>query len=248
MRTIRMTVAYDGTDFAGFQAQNGQRTVQETLEGAVCQITGAATRVAGAGRTDAGVHARGQVISFRTTSPLGPLALRRATNAVLPPDVVVVDAADAPADFHARFSARARSYRYTIWNAPERAVADRRLVYHWRSYLDDEAMDRAAQGLVGRHDFAAFSGSLRGRERPTTTIRTVFRLQCWRDRHTVLIDAIADAFLPRMVRNIVGSLLSAGMRPVSADEVAAILAGRDRRLAGATAPAHGLCLTGVWYD
>src|SRR2546423_1676944 len=156
MRTIRVTVAYDGADFAGFQAQAGPRTVQQALEAALLGVTGVATRVAGAGRTDAGVHASGQVVSFRTASSLAADAFRRALNANLPADVVVLDLVDAAAGFHARFGARARSYRYTLWNAPERTARERGATYHWRGYLEVAGMDRAAQTLVGEHDFAAF--------------------------------------------------------------------------------------------
>ncbi len=243
-----MTVAYDGTNFAGFQIQPGRRTVQATLETAIARVTGVATRIEGAGRTDAGVHATGQVVSFRTASCHEPAVLRRAVNAILPEDVAVVSAVEVEAGFHARFSAKGRGYRYTIWNAPTPAVLNRRYVYHWRAVLDVDAMDRAAQLLVGRHDFAAFGGTTHGYERPTSTVRTLFRLHCWRDAQCVVVDAAADAFLPRMVRNLVGTLLRVGMGQVRPPDVEAMLRGGDRRLAGVTAPSLGLCLTRVWYD
>lgn len=243
-----MTVQYDGTDFAGFQVQTGQRTVQGVLEAAASRVIGAPTRIAGAGRTDAGVHASGQVISFETASRLGPSELRRAFNAVLPDDVAIVAAADAPEGFHARFSATAREYRYTIWNAEERTALGRRFCYHWRAFLDAPAMDRAARALVGEHDFAAFAGATRSRERPSTTVRTLFRLQCWRDGSRVCVQAIGNAFLPHMVRNLVGTLLLVGRHQITEDEIRAILAGRDRRRAGRTVPARGLCLVAVLYS
>jgi len=247
MRTIRMTVQYDGTDFAGFQVQVGQRTVQATFEAAVQQVTGAAVRVVGAGRTDAGVHATGQVVSFQTGSTLTPGELRRALNAVLPPDVAVLEVADAPPGFNARFCARSREYQYTVWNAAERTAIGRQYAFHWRSYLDAAAMDRAAGVLVGRHDFAAFAGSTRSSERLMNTVRTLFRLHCWRDGHRVIIQAVADAFLPHMVRNLVGTLLPVGMHQATAEDLRAILDSRDRRRAGRTVPARGLCLTNVQY-
>jgi tRNA pseudouridine38-40 synthase len=243
-----MTVAYDGTDFAGFQVQRERRTVQGTLETALAAVTGATVRVEGAGRTDAGVHATGQTVSCRLPEGLAPAQLRRALNAQLPEDVVVQDLAEAPPSFHARFSARGRGYRYTIWNAPVRNVREQRRVYHWRSWLDVDAMNDGAQTLLGRHDFTAFSGSLRGRTQPTTAVRTLFRLHCWRDRDYVVIDAAADAFLPRMVRNLVGTLVPVGMGQRRARELAEILASGDRGQAGPTVPARGLCLTQVWYD
>ncbi len=242
-----MTIQYDGTGFAGFQVQVGRRTVQETLEVAINRVTGVATRVVGAGRTDAGVHATGQVVSFRTTSPMRTAALQRALNAVLPEDVVIVVAVDAPPGFNARFSALSREYRYTIWNSTERPVVGRQYVYHWRAPLDVTAMDQAARLLVGRHDFAAFAGSTASAERTVNTTRTLFRLHCWRDGQRVIVQAVADAFLPHMVRNLVGTLVPVGMHRMTADDVRAILASRDRRRAGVTVPARGLCLTRVEY-
>lgn len=247
-RTIRLVVAYDGTDFAGFQFQSGHRTVQDVLEAAVAQVTGAAIRIQGAGRTDAGVHATGQVVSFPTESRLAPAELRRALNGVLPDDVAVVAARDAPPGFHARYDAVARGYRFTIWNAPELLVLGRQYAYQWRSFLDVAAMNAAARTLVGQHDFAAFAGSLRGRERPTSTLRTLFRLHCWRENERVYVDAAANAFLPRMVRNLVGVLLLVGRGQIPAEEVRTLLTSRRRLDRGITAPAHGLCLTHVWYD
>ncbi len=215
---------------------------------AIARVTGLETRIAGAGRTDAGVHATGQVVSFQTTSRLSTSALQNALNAVLPEDVAVVSAMEAPPGFHARYSARSREYRYTIWNAPERPVVGRQYVYHWRSYLDAEAMDRAARVLVGRHDFAAFAASMASTQRAASTVRTLFRLHCWRDGQRLIIQAVADAFLPHMVRNLVGTLVPVGMHRATADDVKAILASRDRRRAGITVPARGLCLTRVVYD
>jgi tRNA pseudouridine38-40 synthase len=248
MRTCRLTVAYDGTEFAGFQIQPGRRTIQETLEDAIGRITGERVRVDGAGRTDAGVHAAGQVVSFRLAADLDVAELRRAVEAVLPEDVTVLDAAEAPSGFHARYSAHGRCYRYTIWNAPERNVFERRFSLHWKSLLDVGAMDEAAQLLIGRHDFAAFSGTLRGRERPTTTVRTLWQLRCRRVDRMVFVDATADAFLPHMVRNLVGTLLQIGTRKLAVNGAIEILSARDRRTARVTAPARGLCLTKVLYE
>jgi len=248
VRTIRLTVAYDGTDFAGFHYQAGQRTVQEVLETAIGRVTGATTRIEGAGRTDAGVHATGQVISFGTESALAARDLGRAINAVLPDDVGVRGARDARPGFHARYSAVARGYRYTIWNASSPLVLGRRYAYQWRHFLDVSAMNRVAVPLIGKQDFAAYGGSLRGRERPTTTVRTLFRLHCWRDAERVYVDAMANAFLPRMVRNLVGALVQAGMGQTTARDVTMALESRTRPAVAITAPPSGLCLTQVWYD
>jgi tRNA pseudouridine38-40 synthase len=248
MRTIRLTIAYDGTDFSGFQAQTGRRTVQETLEDAITRITGEAIRVEGAGRTDAGVHASGQVVSFRIASGLEFTPLIRGIDAILPADVGVVDAKEVSSDFRARYSARGRGYRYSISNASERPILDRRFVYHWRSRLDETRMHDVAQEFAGRHDFAAFCGTLRGRDRPTSTVRTIFRIHCWRDEERVFIDVAADGFLPHMVRNLAGTLIRVGMGQVSSADVRGMVNGTGPRIPTVTAPAHGLCLTRVWYD
>jgi len=247
MRTIRMTVQYDGTDFAGFQVQSGRRTVQGELEDALDRVTGAPTRIVGAGRTDAGVHAAGQVISFVTQSILEPVTLRRAANAVLPEDVAILDAAEATMGFNARYSARSRAYRYTVWNAEIRSAPDHRYTHHWRHFLDVESMDEAVQRLVGRHDFAAFSTASHGRERPQSTERSLYRAHWWREGARVCLEVVADAFLPHMVRNLVGTLLLVGMHQATPDKMVEILASGDRRRAGVTAPAKGLCLTHVQY-
>ncbi|HEX5414554.1 MAG TPA: tRNA pseudouridine(38-40) synthase TruA [Chloroflexota bacterium] len=248
MRTIRLTVAYDGTDFAGFQYQTGQRTVQEVLEAAIARVTGTPTRIQGAGRTDAGVHATGQVVSFTTENCLAPPDLGRALNGVLPEDVAVKSAHDAAPGFHARYAAVGRGYRYTIWNSVSPLIQGRRYAFQWRRFLDLPAMNRVAAVLVGRHDFAAYGGSLRGRQRPTTTVRTLFRLHCWRDAERVYVDAAANAFLPRMVRNLVGTLLQAGLGQITAAEARATLESRERSATALTVPPVGLCLTRVWYD
>ncbi len=247
MRTIRMTVQYDGTDFAGFQVQNERRTVQGVLEEALARVTGQPIRVVGAGRTDAGVHATGQVISFVTGSSLAPETLRRAMNALLPDDVAILDAMIAPEGFNARYSARSRIYRYTVWNAEVRSAMRQRYTFHWRQFLDAELMDQAIKRLVGRRDFAAFSTASYGRERPGNTVRSLFRAHCWREGAAVCLELGADAFLPHMVRNIVGTLLLVGMHQATPETMVEILASGDRRRAGVTAPAKGLCLTHVQY-
>jgi tRNA pseudouridine38-40 synthase len=152
------------------------------------------------------------------------------------------------AGFHARYSARGRQYRYTIWNAVGRDVFARKFRFHWKAQLDATKMDEAARSFLGQRDFAAFCGTLRGRDRPTTTERTLYLLRCQRDGHVVTIDAAADAFLPHMVRNFVGTLLLVGNGKLAATDVQMILDGRDPQKAGPTAPPHGLCLTKVWYD
>jgi len=247
VRNVALTLEYDGTAYHGFQVQLGQQTVQGVLEDALGQVTGAATRVYGAGRTDAGVHAAGQVVSFRSSSAIPASALVRALNAILPGDVVVTNGWEATDDFHARFSARGRGYRYSIWNSPVPTALRRLYAYHWRGRLDVDAMQVACSALVGTRDFASFAGAGDGQREVANTVRTVLSAHCGRDGDLVEVDVAANAFLPHMVRNIVGTLLWVGSGKIDPEGVSTILAGRNRALAGPAAPARGLCLTRVWY-
>jgi tRNA pseudouridine38-40 synthase len=244
VRNVRLTVAYDGTAYYGFQLQAGQPTIQSALEQAIRQVTQESSRVIGAGRTDTGVHAVGQVVNFRTTSALPLDELQRALNAVLPDDIAVSDIREAPDDFHARFSARSREYCYTILNRPVADPLRRHIVYHYARPLDVTLMDTACQHLVGRHDFASFGSQTSARG---TTRRTVYRAGCRREGDYVLVDITADAFLAGMVRSIVGTLLEVGTGKLTPDDFQAILLAADRRRSGPAAPARGLCLTKVNY-
>jgi tRNA pseudouridine38-40 synthase len=256
MPRLRLTLAYEGTAFAGSQMQPGRRTVQGVLEEAVQALTGTPIRVHFAGRTDAGVHAIGQVVHLDTARVMDEDGWRRALNAHLPPDVRVTSAAFAMDAFHARYSARWREYRYRIWNGPVAAPQDRLQVWHRRQPLALDAMAAAAQSLIGTHAFAAFAGLGKGApERAGETVRTV-RVAAWTAATcqwplagtSLTFTVEANGFLPHMVRNMVGSLgvIGAGAAPVT--WIAELLAGRDRRLAGAAAPAHGLTLWRVRYD
>ena len=251
-RNFALVVGYDGTDFRGFQYQPAQRTVQGELETALGRITSVPTRVHGAGRTDSGVHATGQVVNFTLHGTLDAPTLVRALNAVLPEDIAVSAARQVEPAFHARFSADARTYAYAIWNAPSRCPVRRRVACYVRTPLSVDAMAEAMRGLVGTHDFAAFSGSLtgyRGSERvgPPSTVRHVSHAEWHRRGSAVILTITANAFLPHMVRNIVGASLFVGLGKRNSDDVRRILASRDRRLAPPPAPAQGLCLTRVHY-
>ena len=244
-RTIWLVLEYDGTRYAGLQWQPNAPTVQAEIEAAIERLTGQPVRVKAAGRTDAGVHARGQVVTFVTASRLPVAELQRALNAVLPRDIAVLEARQVAADVHPRFSAVCRAYRYTILNTPVRSPLRWATTYHVSGPLDVAAMHEAAQVLVGQHDFAAFGGPMR---EGGSTVRTIYRISCQREGDLVLVDIEANAYLSRMVRHIVGTLLAVGRGKLSAGDVAGILASQDRTRAQAAVPAHGLCLMDIGYS
>ena len=250
-----MTLGYRGTRFAGWAVQNprtthGRPTVQTTLETALAEVVGHPVRVTAAGRTDAGVHAEGQVVSFDTTSSIPPAGLCRAVSTRLPEDIWVVEAHAAPPGFHARRSARRRWYRYAVWNAPSTPPAawqGRCLVERDAARLDLPAMRRAAHALVGRLDAASFATQAPpGR----STRRTIFAADWLQspDSPRLTFEICADAFVRGMVRSVVGSLLWVGQGHWTPDDFLAALTARDRRAGGPTAPAHGLTLHRVDYD
>jgi tRNA pseudouridine38-40 synthase len=254
---IRLTIEYDGTDFFGSQAQLGRRTVQSELERCLKPLTNEDVRVTFAGRTDSGVHAKGQVVNFRTCARHDPETYLRGLNAVLPEDLAVVSAGRAPEGFHSRFDAVRREYRYRVLNSPVRSPMLRRYAVHVFRRLDVGGMQKACECLLGEHDFASFTGSGKGIPvgdgdvRPGT-IRTVYTAKMSStaesdDRRLIDFDISANAFLPHMVRNIVGTLLWVGIGKIEWQEVDKILEARDRRLAGPTAPPHGLTLMKVNY-
>jgi tRNA pseudouridine38-40 synthase len=295
---VQATVAYDGTDFCGFQIQtlhqNAPRTVQGVLEQALLKITGQRTRIVVAGRTDSGVHALGQVIAFNTTwrsrrQPAhsdGPhsdalVDLHRALNAVLPGDVAILSLSQVQPGFHPRFDATSRAYRYTVWNHPVRNPLLRRTALWERRPLDVSSMSAALELLIGEHDFATF-GTAPGRKRgpadagsrahshsdglhsgahthdgPLTVRRVLAAKVTCGPMHPMhglspyetlcVIDIEANAFLYRMVRSIVGTILQVGRAKLSVEQFASVFASRERGRAGPTAPPHGLCLMAVNY-
>jgi tRNA pseudouridine38-40 synthase len=237
----RALVEYDGTDFAGFQVNPGKRTVQGILEAALARLgDGEEQRVDGAGRTDAGVHASGQVIGFTYAGRLTATDLERALEALLPPDVTVRDVRQVPDDFNPRFAARYREYRYTVWNGP-RSPLHERTALGLRAPLDTAAMARAGSAFIGRHDFRAFGVADR------TSVRTVMAVRVRRDGRLVTIDVRADAFLRGMVRRMVAVLLEVGLGKMEETAVRAALAGPGPAFDGASAPARGLCLRHVAF-
>jgi tRNA pseudouridine38-40 synthase len=248
VRTLKLTLAYDGSAYAGWQVQNNQRTLQETLEAAVKRITGEDLRVVASGRTDAGVHALGQVVSFATASTLAADTIQKALNAELPDDMVVWRAEDAPAGFHAIRDAVRKRYRYVMHDGPARDVFQRRYVWHVRRRLDDAAMHRAAQALRGRHDFRSFETGWPQRSSSVRTISDISLVRGWSSNDDlVALEVEADGFLYNMVRAIVGTLVQVGRGVRPETWPAEVLAALDRRAAGMTAPADGLFLVSVDY-
>ncbi len=245
-RKFRIVIEYDGTDFAGWQFQPQERTVQDEIEKAIEQISGNRSRVTGSGRTDAGVHARGQVAHFSTTARLGPDEWVGALNANLPKDVRVLDAARADPGFDARRSAGGKWYRYEVFTGRVAPAIDRNRVWHLPMDIDVEAMRKAARYFRGEHDFRSFRGSGCASK---NTVRVIRRLKIKRvDADRVIFDIEATAFLKHMVRNIVGTLVEVGRGRIAPKEVKDIINARDRRRAGPTAPAQGLTLMTVYYD
>ncbi len=249
MRFLKITLAYDGTDFAGWQVQPNERTVQQTLEEAWQKVTGESIRAVASGRTDSGVHAIAQVVSLKTDSHLAADVLCRALNANTPEDMTVLDVCEAPDGFHAIRDAIRKRYRYVIQDGPVRDVFVRRYAWYVPQRLDAEAMHSAAQLLRGTHDFASFEAS--GAER-ATSVRTISDIWVRREAaetgERIIMEVEADGFLYNMVRNIVGTLVEVGRGSQPQEWVAEVLAAQDRKQAGPTAPPQGLFLVSVDYE
>jgi tRNA pseudouridine38-40 synthase len=244
MRNIKLILSYDGTDFHGWQRQPGLRTVQQVLEEAIGKLTGRESTTTASGRTDAGVHALGQVVHFYTPASYPPEVFVRALNAYLPRDARVLDASEMPQTFHATLDAKSKHYRYQVDNHP---IADpflRRHAWHVPQSLDVPAMSRAARALLGRHDFRSFETNWPNR---TSSVRTIVRVGAERVDRLVRVDVEADGFLYNMVRAITGTLVMVGKGLWTEDRVASALKAEDRREAGPTAPPEGLFLVTVRY-
>ena len=249
MRTLKLTVAYDGTNYAGFQRQANGIAIQQVLEAAFAPLIGDATgrgpTVAGASRTDAGVHALGQIASVNLDVDYAASAIHRALNVRLPPEIRVLGVVDATPGFHARFHATGKLYRYRIVTTPVLSPFDRWFVWHAPGSRDLDAMRRAAALLVGRHDFASFQA--RGATIRDTT-RLLRRVDIVDRSGEIEIEIEGDGFLRHMVRTIVGTLIDVGGGTRTAESMRGLLAARDRRAAGPTVPASGLTLMRVGYE
>ncbi|MGD8399802.1 MAG: tRNA pseudouridine(38-40) synthase TruA [Bacillota bacterium] len=246
-RNLKLVLAYDGTRYAGYQKQVGQTapTIQATLETAILKISGEMVGVTGAGRTDAGVHARGQVVNFRTGSQLTVAQWQRALNANLPPDMLICDALEVETDFHARWDAKSKTYFYRIHDGSLRPVFNRSYVFFYKQrVLDEKIMQQAANLLIGAQDFGSFQAA---GSPVKSTIRTVNFCRINRSDGEICLSINADGFLYHMVRNIVGTLILVGNGRISVAQFQQIIQAADRSLAGPTAPALGLCLEEVIY-
>ena len=245
MTLYRVTLAYDGTDYLGWQVQPQGVTIQSRLQEALTHIAGETVSVVGAGRTDAGVHAQGQVAHFDLPTAVPPSGLLKGLNSILPEDIRILEVASAPDDFHARYQARSKTYRYYLDRAPVASPFRCRYTLHHPYPLDVEAMSQAAARLVGRHDFSSFRAS-------SCEAKTSER-DCHVSRFTeqggeLVYEVAANGFLHHMVRNLVGTLLEVGRGKLAPDDITRLLEARDRTLAGPTAPAKGLHLIRVDYN
>ena len=272
MRNIRLVLAYDGTDFHGWQRQPSAPSIQSCLESTLAKIMGTPVQVLGSGRTDAGVHALHQVASFTTECRIPCKNLLKALNDSLPPTVRVKKAEEVPANFHPRYDARSKTYRYRIYQGPICSPFIWRFVWHYPLALERVRMAKAARLVEGEHDFTSFAasdGSATGQnpeplpserpgrehpegallEAPGDLVRTVFSSRIlWRPRaSTIIYEIRGNGFLRHMVRNLVGTLVEVGKGRLAPQDIGRILMGRDRTLAGPTAPARGLCLVHVQY-
>ena len=249
MRNLKITLAYDGFDFHGWQVQPNLVTVQGLLSAAFESVTGERVLPQGSGRTDAGVHALDQVASCAISSPIPAANLVIALNHVLPPAVRVLGIEEAGPDFHARASARAKTYRYRIWRAAVCPPFLARYVYHHPYPLDETAMAAAAGAVVGRHDFTSFAAvdPERGQEEQISNVRTLHSSVWRRDGEELIYIVRGNGFLHHMVRNLAGTFLLVGKGSLSPADIGRILQARNRSAAGPTAPAYGLYLAGVEY-
>jgi tRNA pseudouridine38-40 synthase len=244
MPLYRITVAYDGTSYQGWQVQPDGPTIQGTLQESLERMAGHAVSLVGAGRTDAGVHAEAQVAHFHLDLSIPTDGLLKGLNSLLPEDIRVRQAEEAPSGFHARYGARSKTYHYYLDRSPIALPFRSRFTHHYPHPLDRKAMDEAAGLFLGIHDFLAFAAS-------ATEVKTTVR-ECmtsrWRERgHELVYEVKADGFLHHMVRNIVGTLLEVGRGKMSPEVIKDLFESRDRRLSGPTAPARGLHLVEVEY-
>ena len=246
MRNIKLILQYDGTRYAGWQFQNNAKSIQEVLEAALKKITGEDINVTASGRTDSGVHARAQAANFKTASDMAVKNIRNALNSILPADIVIAHIEEVEPGFDSQRSAKYKIYRYTVVNSDFLDPFIKRFAVKFSYKLDLSAMRRAAKYLMGKKDFRSFKTVDKG-DREKNTVRTIKKITIKKDGHLLYIDVAADGFLYNMIRNIAGTLMEVGRGKMAAGRVKEILAKKDRRFGGPTAPAKGLCLIEVGY-
>lgn len=247
MPNIKLTIEYDGTDFKGWQVQpKGERTVQGLITEAFRKIFNEEIKLIGSGRTDSGVHAKGQVANFHTRLKKSPKEIRNALNAHLPADVSIITAVKVPDLFHAQYSVKSKTYRYRIVNREIRSPLDRYFTFLFPYSLDVSLMRKEAESLMGTHDFTSFKGNNRS-EKEENNVRTIESIKITHQNGTISIDITADGFLYKMVRNIVGMLIETGAGKIPKGSITRVLKKRDRTQAAYTAKAHGLTLWKVRY-
>lgn len=247
MRNFKITIEYDGAGFCGWQTQaQGERTVQGEMETVFLKIFKHAVPAIASGRTDSGVHAHAGVVSFKANTGMKPLEIQRALNSLLPADIAVLEVKEVKAAFHAQYSVKEKTYRYTVLNRKYRSVFLRDRVYFYPYRLNVARMRKASKDLIGRHDFKSFQAHdpLRAERQ---TVRRIKKIVIKKEGDLVNIDVTADGFLYKMVRNIAGTLLAVGAGQLSCDCIPGILKAKDRQAAGDTAPAAGLSLMDVKY-
>jgi tRNA pseudouridine38-40 synthase len=245
MRNIKLTIEYEGTNYAGWQRQKNAITVQQKLEESIKKLTGEAIETIGSSRTDAGVHARGFAANFFTNSNILASSFREAINSKLPDDIVILKSDEAEKDFHARYSCVGKQYSYTILNRAQPSALERNYVYHYKRPLDFELMKEGCSFFLGKHDFSAFKST---GSSVKTSIRTVHKAWIEKNGDKLAFYVEADGFLYNMVRIMAGTLIDVGIGKIFPEDISKILSSKDRKMAGNTAPARGLCLEFVYYN
>ena len=246
MRNIKLVIEYEGTNYCGWQIQPNGSTVQQVLQETIARMTGHPVHLIGAGRTDAGVHALGQVANFHTSCRIPLEGFWRGLNGLLPKDIVVHSVEEVPLDFHAQFGAKGKTYRYQILNRPSPSAIYRNHCWHIPHPLDRAAMEEATRALIGRKDFSSFQGA---DPEPTGSVREIFQAEWSTEDPPFLSFTISGSgFLKHMVRNVVGTLVEVGRGKSSPEDFIRIIAAKDRRAAGMTAPPQGLFLVKVDYE
>ncbi|NLX61412.1 MAG: tRNA pseudouridine(38-40) synthase TruA [Tissierellia bacterium] len=244
MTNIKLTIQYDGTNYCGWQKQKNGISIQEKIEDAIYLVTGEEVNLIGSGRTDRGVHAQGQVANFITSSKVPPSRFKYALNSKLPEDISIVKSELVADDFHSRYDAKGKIYRYLIYNGEIRNPLYNRYAYHVPIKLDFQSMDKAKNYFLGSHDFKAFMAQ---GSSVKSTVRTIKGISLDQKGNLICLTIEGDGFLYNMVRIIVGTLVEVGLGKIKGDSIPHIIKSKDRKMAGHTAPAKGLCLEKVYY-